>query len=97
MTKRARIEAKIEKVENEIKERKKLIQQLRRESYLLSDKEQWYTEEMRTVTISKRPKVTKEVLFGYINWIDGFLDEYTGKVIKIERCQVVKKDGHWIV
>jgi hypothetical protein len=97
MSKRKEIEAKIQANKDLIAQLKKSNNDLYYESLLLSDDEQQYFEEEREVVVSKRPKVTKKVLFGMVRWNEDFRDEDTGEVITIERHQVVKEDGNWVV
>lgn len=94
---RKQIEAKIQKNKDLIAKLKKENNDLYYESLLISDNEQKYIEEEREVVVSKRPKVTKKVLFGMIQWDENFRDEDTGKVVTIQRHQIVKEDGVWVV
>lgn len=97
MSKRRKIEAKIAKNKELIIQLKKDNQDLYYESLLISDKEQKYIEEEREITISKRPKVTKKVLLGMVQWDEDFIDEDTGNIVTIQRHKVVKQDGEWVV
>lgn len=94
---RKQIEAKIQKNKQLILELKKENNDLYYESLLLTDKEQQYIEEEREVYVTKRPKVTKKVLVGMVRWNEDFRDEDTGKIVTIQRHQVVKEDGNWVV
>lgn len=94
---RKQIEAKIQKNNDLIAKLKQENNDLYYESFLISDKEQRYIEEERDVVVSKRPKVTKKVLFGMIQWDEYFIDEDTGKIVTIQRHKVVKQDGVWVV
>lgn len=97
MTKRKKIEAKIQANKELILQLKKENNKLYYESLLISDREQQYIEEEREVIVTKRPKVTKKVLFGMIRWKEDFKDESTGKVVWITRHKVVKENGEWVV
>ena len=94
---RKQIEAKIQKNRGLIAKLKQENNDLYYESLLISDKEQRYIEEEREVIVSKRPKVTKKVLFGMIQWDEDFIDEDTGNVVTIQRHKIVKQDGVWVV
>lgn len=68
------------------------------QSLLTCDKEQWFKEEIETVKVREGRKfISKECLIGKVYWNEYYLDEDTGKKVKIERETVVKKDGVWIV
>lgn len=85
------IDAKIEK----IKQLKTEITELRKESILLSDKHQQFTEKEEEVLICGRPKKYETKLIGRIHWKDDFVDEDTGDVITIDRTQIVRVNGEW--
>jgi hypothetical protein len=85
------IDAKIEK----IKQLKTEITELRKESILLSDKHQQFTEKEEEVLICGRPKKYETKLIGRIHWKDDFVDEDTGDVITIDRTQIVRINGEW--
>lgn len=70
---------------------------LTKQSYLLSDKKQWFTEEYEERIISKRPKKVVKELVGRIRWIENYPDGDTGKIYEIERSRIVKIDGEWVV
>lgn len=95
--KREQIQAKIQKNKDSIAKLKKENSDLYYESLLLSDDEQQYIEEVQTRIVSKRPKITKEVLVGMVRWDEDFRDEGTGEVITIQRHRIVKEDGEWVV
>jgi len=94
---RKQIEAKIQKNKDLIAKLKKENNDLYYESLLISDKEQKYIEEERDVVVTKRPKVTKKVVFGMIQWDEDFRDDSTGEVVTIQRHKIVKQDGVWVV
>lgn len=78
----------IEQLENEIKE-------LIREDCLLSDDEQWYTEE----DIKRRRGKEKAVIerHGRINRMELFTDKATGQKTSIHRARTVKINGEWVI
>ena len=94
---RKQIEAKIQKNKGLIAKLKQENNDLYYESLLISDNEQKYIEEEREIVISKRPKVTKKVVFGMIQWNEDFRDEDTGNVVTVQRHKIVKEDGVWVV
>lgn len=69
---------------------------LKHESLLLCDDEQWYTETEEEYIVSKRPKVTEKQIVGRRHWVEGFKDEDTGETIMIERSEPVRINGEWI-
>lgn len=93
---RQQIRDEIEQAKNKIDALKEQILELRKEDAQLCDDEQWYTESEEEVVISRRPKKTKSVLVGFINWKEHFKDDGTGEVITIERRRAVRKNGEWI-
>lgn len=100
MTKREKIKQKIDKNLSKIGALRFENLDLLRESYLLSDKEQWYTEKEEEFVISKRPKVVEKKMVGRINWNEYFRDESNpddeSAGVWIKRSQPVKIDGKWI-
>lgn len=101
---RNKINDLIELKKNSINNLNNEIIELQRQSYLLSDKDQWFTENIETVVDWDRSKkdkrrkdwkITKEVLVGRIHWNQEFIDEDTNNSITIERSQVVRVDGEW--
>lgn len=96
-TKRQELKNKRELIKKVIEDLQKQYKELYYESLLLSDETQRYIEEEVELVISKRPKKTKVVLRGYIQWDEKFPDGDTGKVHVIQRHQIVRQDGQWIV
>ncbi len=92
MTKRQQINSKIRCNEIKIEALEKINIQLRKQSLLLCDKEQWFKEETRTVG---RGKKKRDERIGYISWNEDFKDESTGDVVTIERSEIVMIDGIW--
>jgi hypothetical protein len=96
MKTREDIEAQINSNIKKIYELKTANQELRKESILLSDDKQWFTEENQTITKTvNRKKIKEEHLIGRIHWNEEFKDSDTGEPIVIERTQVVRIDGKW--
>lgn len=77
-------------------DRIKLLQQevknLKQESLLLSDKNQWFTEKEEEAGRGK--KKYKRVV-GRIHWNEDFINEDTHEVVSIERSLIVRVDGEW--
>jgi len=93
---RKQIEALIASKKQTIQQFKTDIIQLERQALLMSDEEQWFTEENEMVTEKDgRKKNRVERLIGRVHWNENFKDESTGEVITIERSQVVRVDGNW--
>lgn len=92
MTKRQRIKAKIEAKDKQIVKLHAEMEELRKQDLLLCDKLQWYTEGLEPVG---RGKKKREVLMGWVHWMEDFVDEATGEVVPIERKRVVKVDESW--
>lgn len=96
MSKRQKLEAKIEAKKAQIQKLKEEIIELRKETFLLSDKQQRFEEKEETHIVSRRPKKEETFLIGRIYWKEYFRDEDTGNVITIERNQIVRKNGEWL-
>ncbi len=92
MKTRKQIESRIAANLKRIADLKEANIRLRIESFLLSDKEQQYSESTETWG---RGKHKREVLAGRIKWMQDFKDDDTGDVIWIEREHVVRIDGVW--
>ena len=95
MRRRKTINDLIEKKEAKIKTLRKEILDLNRESALLSDKKQWFTEENEEILICGRPKKYETRLMGRIHWNEDFFDEDDGTAITIERSALVRVNGEW--
>ena len=99
MTKRERLEAKKQKNFDKIEELKRLNIELTKESLLLCDKVQWFTEKNEDREVSKRPKKIETLLLGRIHWKETFKDEDkpdgSGDV-EIERSEIVRINGEWV-
>lgn len=93
---RAEIQAEYDANVQKIKELKQRNIELDRESMLLSDDEQWFTEKIEPVVYWEgRKKIKTEKLIGRIHWQQGFKDEDTDEVIMVSRSEVVRVDGEW--
>lgn len=97
MSKREQLESKIQENFDKIEELKKQNRELKKESFLLCDEKQWFTEDNEEVVVSKRPKKIETMLIGKIHWKEPFKDESTGDSIEVERSQVVRVNKEWIV
>jgi hypothetical protein len=93
MTKRDKITAKINAKQNQIDLLRKDIIKLKREALLLSDKVQWFTEEME---IDAWANDGSKRLCGRIYWNNKFKDEDTGKFVTVKRSMVVRINGEWV-
>jgi hypothetical protein len=97
MTERERKQAEIDSKKAQIKKLNEEIDVLKLDCLLLSDDKQWYTETTEVQTSGRGKNVTTtEHLVGWVNWIEHFVDESTGKSVPIERRKAVKVDGEWI-
>lgn len=92
---RADIENDIAGKEELIKQLESEIIELKKESMLLSDEHQRFTEKEEEVVISRRPKKTEKRLIGRIHWKQWFLDDDTGEKFCIDRSCVVRVNGEW--
>lgn len=100
MTKRQRIQQKITKNLDKIRELNKQNAELEKEALFFCDKEQWFTEEIEEVKVRDGRKIRKEKwLIGKVNWKEFFKDEsYPNdptKGIWITRSEVVRVNGEW--
>lgn len=91
---RKQIENKIKKNEQRIKHLNQENRNLYLESFLISDKDQQYSEVQIEIG---RGKNKESVLMGKITWKEDFIDEDTGDVIEIERSKFVRRNGIWLV
>lgn len=93
-----------EEIEKRIKEKIHMIENLKEDivglkiqGYLLCDENQHYTEQEEERIISKRPKKVEKIKVGRINFKQTFYDEDTGEPCVIDRSEVVRVDGVWII
>ena len=97
MTKRERLNGKIESNTAKIEELKKLNNEIYIETLLLCDDKQWYTE--KEYTYGRGTKKTT-YLEGRIHWKEFFGDsDYPNdetKGVWVERIERVKVDGIWL-
>lgn len=95
MTKRLDLLAQIASKKEQVVKLQSEIQELRKETLMLCDERQWFTEEEEEIIVKKRPKIIDKVLVGKIRWKEDFKDEETGEVVTVERAQVVRVNGEW--
>jgi cell division protein FtsB len=94
MTKRERIRFQIRNNLEKIEQLKERNRELTKESYLLSDEEQWITQEL----IKKPTKTYKIGDSVYkINWCQDYKDGDTNKTISVNRFRVVKINDRWVL
>jgi hypothetical protein len=99
MTKREEIESAIATKRLQITTLRAEIFELIRESILLSDDKQWFTEEVEYHPITKNQRLPSKLdgkLVGRRNWVDSIMDEDTGESLHIERSEIVRIDGEWL-
>lgn len=87
-------------IQSRLKRIEKLLQEtveLRKEQLTLTDKMYRYEEKEVEVLVSGRPKKYETRLQGIRYWTDFFLDEDTGKKIALERSEIVKENGKWLI
>jgi hypothetical protein len=92
MTKRQKLQAKINANKTKIEALKSENIALIKQTIILSDNIQQYEEKLE---ITGRGKNKREVLVGRIHWKEDFKDDSTGEVITIERSDIVKCDDEW--
>ena len=96
MKTRKQISEKVKKNVAKIEALKSENLELLRESYLLCDKKQNFTEVEEDVLICGRPKKYERKLIGRVHWVEDFVDEDTGSVFSINRSQIVRINGEWV-
>ena len=94
--KRYQIKAKVESKLALIDKLNAEILELRRQNCLLTDKNQQFVEENEEVLVSNRPKKFETKLIGRVHFVQGFKDEDTGEVVKVQRKLVVRINGEWV-
>lgn len=93
MTKRERIQKKIQRQRDIITQSNHKIFELTKEDWLLCDKKQWFTEKEETFLRGNKKSTH---LVGRINWMEDFYDEcHPNKPIWIERSRIVRVDGEF--
>lgn len=80
----------IENKENKIQKLQEELRELKIKEYKFCDRNQRYEE--RVITIKK-----KQILVGEIFFDEDFVDEDTGNVITINRCQRVMENNKWFI
>lgn len=96
METRKQIRDNIEANYQAIKKLQLEINEFEKQYLLLSDDVQQYFEEDVEVIIKKRPKLIEKQRRGFITWKEDFKDESTGKVLTIQRHQLVRINGEWV-
>ena len=99
MTKRERVNAEIEKNKEKIRDLNKQNLEIHKETLLLSDKKQWFTEEIESHPRAKWQRKDNELdgkLVGRIHWNQSFEDKGTGEIVTIERSRLVRVDGEFV-
>lgn len=96
---RTRIEIQDQKdeVSRQIRELQHNLSELTKENLLLSDDQQWFTEEIETWKTGKWKKKEVTHLVGRVHWVEDFTDESTGDVVSINRSTIVRIDGEWSI
>jgi hypothetical protein len=92
MTKREKLQQQITSKKEKIHSILMEIYELEKQSLLLCDKDQWFTEKLET---HGRGQKKEQKLYGRIHWNEDFLDESTNKAITIERSHIVRINGKW--
>ena len=98
MTKRKELECCIAALRTIINNAQKEIVDIRKETLLLSDEVQQFTEEIESHPRQKYERKDNWLdgkLIGRIHWKEGIKDEDTGEIITINRNQIVRVDGDW--
>lgn len=97
MTKREKLESKVSKNLEKIQALKEENATIKEQLILLSDKTQWFVEQVETSTERiQRKKVKVDRLIGRIHWKEDFKDDDTGEVVTIERSRVVRVNNEWV-
>ena len=98
MTKREELEGCIKALRTIIDNAQKEIVDLRKETLLLSDEKQWFSEEIESHPRGKYQRKNGWLdgkLVGMIHWKEDFKDGDTGQIITIDRSRIVRIDGKW--
>lgn len=80
---------------SQIKRLNSEIQELKTEDLLHSDDAQWFSETEEDVIVSRSPQQTEKQKVGRVNWNEIFMDEDTGKTVRVQRSRVVRVNGEW--
>ena len=92
------ISKKIEETEEKIRFYQVELQKLKEENLLFSDEQQWFVEKEEEVKFRQNRKiVTENKLIGRVFWKEHFVDEDSGELIEIERNQIIRENGKFIV
>lgn len=96
---RDQLQERMDAIEKDIKDKYSIAKELFYRQLMLCDDKQRYEEkiEIETYRISRK-KHTRERLVGRIYWSEYFEDEdRPGHGVTVERSQIVRQDGAWIV
>ena len=95
MKTRSQLAKKARKNQDKIKALESENYELLKQSYLLSDKKQQFTEQLEDILVCGRPKIYEKKMIGKIHWEEEFEDLSTGKKIKCKRVRTVRVNGVW--
>ena len=74
------------------------LEKLEKEDILFSDDQQWFVEKEEEVKFRQNRKLIKETrLIGRVYWKEHFVDEDSSELIEIERNQIIRENGKFIV
>lgn len=92
------IKNKIDETLEKINFHKEELRRLKEEDILFSDEQQWFIEKEEEIKFRQNRKLVKETkLIGRVYWKEHFVDEDSGELIEIERCEKVRENGKFIV
>ena len=92
------IKNKIDETIEKINFYKAELERFEKEDILFSDDQQWFVEKEEEVKFRQNRKLIKETrLIGRVYWKEHFVDEDSGELIEIERSQIVRENGKFIV
>ena len=92
------IKNKIDETIEKINFYKAELEKLEKENLLFSDEQQWFVEKEEEVKFRQNRKVvTENKLIGRVFWKEHFVDEDSGELIEIERNQIIRENGKFIV
>ena len=99
MTKREELTALIEQKEEQIVQIRSEINEIYRQTILLSDDKQWFTEEVEHHPKAKYQRKEHWLdgkLVGRIHWKQNVKDSDTGDIYILDRSALVRVDGKWL-
>lgn len=95
MTTRKKIEQRVKRNLERIKKLELENTELKRQAMLMSDEDQWFTED-DNFNPKMRYKGKPVHSVGRVHWKESVIDEDTGDVIELERCKTVRINGEWV-